>query len=121
MRLFALRGATTVTENDADAILAATEELMRAVLERNALSPQDCVSCLFTLTDDLDAVFPALAARRIGFHAVPLLHAREIPVPGSLPRVIRVLVHYHAGEDHRPEHVYLHEARQLRTDLDSAQ
>jgi chorismate mutase len=121
MRLFALRGATTVAANDADAILAATEELMREILARNGLQPADCVSCLFTLTDDLDAVFPALAARRIGFDIVPLLHAREIPVPGSLPRVIRVLVHYHAADDHRPDHVYLHEARQLREDLHSAQ
>lgn len=121
MRLFALRGATTVTENDAEAILAATEELMREVMARNDLRPQDCVSCLFTLTDDLDAVFPALAARRLGFDIVPLLHAREIPVPGSLPRVIRVMVHYHAPDDHEAEHVYLHEARVLRSDLNSAQ
>lgn len=121
MRLFALRGATTVAENDADAILAATEELMREVMRRNALEPRDCVSCLFTLTDDLDAVFPALAARRIGFDVVPLLHAREIPVPGSLPRVIRVLVHYHAPEDHVSDHVYLHGAKVLRQDLNAAQ
>jgi chorismate mutase len=121
MRLHALRGATTVEANDRDAILGATEELMREVLRRNSLQPDDCVSCIFTLTEDLDAEFPALAARAIGFQHVPLLHAREIPVPGSLPRVIRVLVHCYAADDHRAEHVYLHEARSLRRDLDGAQ
>ncbi len=121
MRLFALRGATTVEHNDADAILVATEELVREVMARNALTPDDVVSCLFTLTEDLDAQFPALAARRIGFERVPLLNAREIPVPGSLPRVIRLLMHYHAADDHTARHVYLHEARSLRLDLDGAQ
>jgi chorismate mutase len=121
MRLHALRGATTAAGNDREAILAATEELMREVLRRNDLRPEDCVSCIFTVTEDLDAEFPALAARSIGFNTVPLLHAREIPVPGSLEKVIRVLVHYHAAEEHRAEHVYLHEARSLRRDLDGAQ
>ena len=121
MRLLALRGATTVEANDRDAILAATEELMREVLRRNALTPDDFVSCIFTLTEDLDAEFPALAAREIGFQHVPLLHAREIPVPGSLPRVIRVMAHCYAPDGHRAEHVYLHEARALRRDLDGAQ
>jgi chorismate mutase len=121
MRLFALRGATTVEHNDETAILTATEELLREVMARNALTPADVVSCLFTLTEDLDAQFPALAARRIGFEKVPLLNAREIPVPGSLPRVIRLLMHYHAPEDHAARHVYLHEARTLRLDLEGAQ
>jgi chorismate mutase len=79
------------------------------------------VSCIFTLTDDLDAEFPAVAARRLGLNAVPLLCAREVPVPGSLPQVIRTLLHYYAPEDHRPRHVYLGEARALRADLESAQ
>jgi chorismate mutase len=121
MRLFALRGATSVERNDADSILRATDELMRAVLERNELQPERIVSCIFTATDDLDAEFPALAARRIGLDSVPLLCAREIPVPGSMPRVIRVLVHYHAEEDHTPRHTYLGDARSLRADLDAAQ
>jgi chorismate mutase len=73
------------------------------------------------LTHDLDAEFPAVAARRLGLGKVPLLCAREIPVPGSMPRVIRALVHYYAGEDHQPRHVYLGDARALRADLDSAQ
>ncbi|HWJ49524.1 MAG TPA: chorismate mutase, partial [Solirubrobacteraceae bacterium] len=79
------------------------------------------VSCIFTLTDDLDAEFPAVAARRLGLNRVPLLCTREVPVPGSLPRVIRVLLHYYADDGHEPRHVYLGEARTLRTDLESAQ
>src|ERR671934_2650457 len=102
MRLIALRGATTVKENTEHAILAATAELMQEVLARNALAPDRLVSCIFTLTEDLDAEFPAVAARRIGLSRVPLLCAREVPVPGSLERVIRVLVHYYAPEDHQP-------------------
>ena len=121
MRLFAMRGATTVDRNEADAILAATETLMREIMDRNALGPADVVSCIFTLTDDLDAEFPAVAARRLGFDRVPLLCAREVPVPGSLPMVIRVLIHYYADERHEATHVYLGEARRLRRDLESAQ
>ena len=121
MRLFALRGATTVERNDAEAILSATEELMRELMARNGLTPASMVSCLFTLTEDLDAEFPAVAARRMGLSKVPLMCAREVPVPGSLPRVIRVMVHYYAPEDHEARHVYLREARVLRADLDSAQ
>src|SRR5215204_7590022 len=97
MRLVALRGANTVTENSADAILAATDELMRAILDRNALGAEDLVSCIFTLTPDLDAEFPAVAAREMGLSSVPLLCAREIPVPGALPQVIRVLIHAYMG------------------------
>ena len=121
MRLFALRGAASVEGNEADAILAATDELMRELMARNSLSPDAMVSCIFTLTDDLNAEFPAVAARRLGLNAVPLLCAREVPVPGSLTRVIRTLLHYYADEGHRPQHVYLREARALRTDLESAQ
>ena len=121
MRLFALRGATSVQSNDAPSILEATEELLREIIERNALEPERMVSCLFTATDDLDAEFPAVAARRLGLDEVPLLCAREIGVPGSLAQVIRVLVHYHAAGDHRPRHVYLGRARMLREDLEAAQ
>ena len=121
MRLFALRGAITVERNDAEEILSATDELMRELMARNGLEPSDLVSCLFTLTEDLDAQFPALAARRMGLGAVPLMCAREVPVPGSLPRVIRVLVHYYAAEDHVSRHVYLRGAKGLRVDLESAQ
>jgi chorismate mutase len=121
MRLHALRGATTVHANEADAILDATDTLMRAVLDRNELTPEDLVSCIFTLTEDLDAEFPAVAARRMGLSSVPLLCAREIPVPGSLERVIRVLIHCYLADGRAPEHVYLNEAARLRLDLGGAQ
>src|SRR5271165_555093 len=121
MRLFALRGATSVACNDAEEILAATTELMQEIMARNELTPELVVSCIFTATDGLDAEFPAVAARALGFQGVPLLCAREIPVPNSMPNVIRELIHYHAKEDHVPAHVYLHAAKALRADLDSAQ
>ena len=121
MRLKALRGATTVAENDPGAILDRTEELVHEVMERNGLHPDDMVSCIFTCTSDLDAEFPAVAARRLGLDSVPLLCAREIDVPGAMPRVIRVMVHYYAGAEHRPAHTYLGEAQNLRADLEAAQ
>ena len=121
MQLRALRGAITVEENEADAILSAAEELMREVMERNSLEPEQMVSCIFTCTDDLDAEFPAVAARRLGLSSVPLLCAREIDVPGALPRVIRVLLHCYADPDSEPRHVYLRDAESLRRDLQGAQ
>jgi len=121
MRLFALRGASSVERNEAGAILDATDRVMRELMERNALAADAMVSCIFTLTDDLNAEFPAVAARRLGLERVPLLCAREVPVPGSMPRVIRVLLHYYASEEHEPQHVYLGAARALRADLESAQ
>ena len=120
-RLYAVRGATSVEGNTAEAILAATEELMRELIARNDLEIGQFVSCIFTATDDLDAEFPALAARRIGFDRVPLLCTREIDVPGALGQVIRVLAHYYAPDDHVVRHVYLGAARGLRADLDAAQ
>jgi chorismate mutase len=121
MPLIALRGAATVEANEAEAILHATEELMREVLARNHLEAHDLVSCIFTLTEDLDAEFPAVAARNMGLSQVPLLCAREIPVPGALPRVIRVLIHCNVSDGHEPEHVYLGDAQKLRQDLHGAQ
>lgn len=121
MRLFALRGANSVERNDAGLILSATDELVRELMARNDLTAEVMVSCIFTMTEDLDAEFPAVAARALGLDRVPLLCAREVPVPGSVPRVIRALVHYYAAEEHEPRHVYLGEARSLRADLDSAQ
>jgi chorismate mutase len=121
MRLFALRGATSVERNDAKEILDATTALMREIMQRNELGPEQVVSCIFTATNDLNAEFPAVAARAVGFESVPLLCAREIAVPRSLPRVIRVLIHYHAAEQHEPKHVYLGEATALRADLQAAQ
>ena len=121
MRLFALRGANSVEANEASAILEGTSLLIRELMDRNALTTDAMVSCIFTLTDDLDAEFPAVAARNLGLNRVPLLCSREIPVPGALPKVIRVMVHYYAPEDHEPRHVYLGDTRSLRTDLESAQ
>jgi chorismate mutase len=121
MRLFALRGAVSVERNDAQDILDATARLMREIMHRNGLVPDDVVSCVFTATRDLNAEFPAVAARAVGFDRVPLLCAQEIPVPRSMPRVIRVLIHYHAADAHSPAHVYLGDAGALRKDLHAAQ
>jgi chorismate mutase len=120
-RLWAVRGAAQAEHNDEEAILGATEDLMGALLERNGLEATAIVSCIFTVTGDLDAQFPAVAARRLGLGAVPLICAREIDVPGAMERVIRVIVHYYAATDHEPAHTYLGEAQRLRSDLHSAQ
>ena len=121
MRLHALRGAISVERNDAVSILAATRELMTELMRRNELAPEQMVSCIFSATGDLDAQFPAVAARDLGLSRVPLLCTREIDVPGALARVIRVLLHYYAGNGHQAQHVYLGDARKLREDLESAQ
>ena len=107
--------------NGAEEIVAATTDLMRELLERNELAPEALVSCLFTTTEDLDAEFPAVAARGIGLDSVPLLCCREIPVPGSMPRVIRAMVHYYAPAAHTASHVYLGATQELRSDLHAAQ
>jgi chorismate mutase len=120
-RLFAVRGAVQAEANAGEAILSATEELMRGLIERNGLAPEDMVSCLFTTTEDLDAEFPAVAARDLGLTMVPLMCCREIPVPGSMPRVIRVMLHFYAPPGHEPVHVYVGEAQRLRVDLEAAQ
>lgn len=120
-RVFAVRGAVQAARNDRESILAAADELVRALIERNDLEPDRMVSCILTCTGDLDAEFPAVAARRIGLDAVPLLCTREMEVPGSMERVIRAMLHYYAPAEHSPSHTYLGAARQLRSDLDSAQ
>jgi chorismate mutase len=120
-RLFAVRGAAQAEANEAEAILGATEELMRELILRNSLEPEAMVSCLFTTTSDLDAEFPAVAARRLGLASVPLLCCREIPVPGAMPRVIRVMLHFYGPADRAPVHAYIGEAQKLRADLQSAQ
>ncbi|KYH33030.1 chorismate mutase [Neomoorella mulderi] len=110
-----LRGAVDVPENTAAAILTATEGLLREILARNRLAVEDIISAIFTVTPDLNAAFPAEAARRLGWQEVALMCATEIPVPGSLPGVVRVLIH--AYSDREPVHVYLGRAAQLRPDL----
>jgi chorismate mutase len=121
MRLFALRGAISVDRNGASEIHEATTALMEEIMQRNSLAPRDVVSCIFTATEDLDADFPAAAARSIGFEGVPLLCAREMVVPAAMPRVIRVLIHYYAEDGHEARHVYLRDAVALRSDLQAAQ
>ena len=114
----ALRGATTVESDDGEAIVDATAELLRELLARNGAAPDDLISVVFTTTPDLTAEFPATAARALGLGDVPLLCAQEIPVPGSLPRCIRVLVHLETTLDRAElRHVYLRDARTLRADL----
>ena len=116
-RLHGIRGATTVERNDAGEILAATDELLRTLITANELEPDDIVSGLFTVTHDLDAAFPARAAEEYGWNIVALLHATEIPVPGSLPRCIRLLVHaYTARGRAEIKHCYLRGAIVLRPD-----
>lgn len=116
-RLHAIRGAVSVSEDTSEAIRAATAELLGAVLARNGLTADDLVSIIFTSTADLLSDFPAVAAREMGLSMVPLLCTREIPVDGSLPRCVRVLVHCYPPAGGEIRHVYLGEARQLRMDL----
>jgi len=117
-RLRALRGATTATADEGQAIVEATERLLAEMIGRNGVATEDLVSMIFTTTSDLSAEFPAAAARALGLASVPLLCAREIDVPGSVPRCIRVLMHlYTSREDDALRHVYLEGAEQLRTDL----
>lgn len=114
----ALRGATTVEADTPEEIGARTVELLQAMFERNGVDHDDLISLWFTATEDLVSAFPAAAARTIGLGDVPLLCAREIPVPGSMPRCIRVLAHL-STERARDElrHVYLRDAVTLRDDL----
>lgn len=117
-RMRALRGAITVDRNDRDSIVTATGELLEAMLARNGVDGDDLVSMIFTATPDLDAEFPAIAARRLGLAHVPLLCSVELDVRGAMPRCVRVLMHLYtergAGE---LQHVYLRDARELRADL----
>lgn len=120
-RLWAVRGAVQAERDEAEAILAATRELVSELMERNGLAPDDFVSVIFTTTADLSAEFPAVAARELGLDRVPLLCAREMEVPGSMPRVIRLMAHYYAPADHQPAHTYIGVTQKLRADLHAAQ
>jgi chorismate mutase len=121
LRLWAVRGATKARSNNPETIVEAAEELVRELISRNDLEADRMVSCIFTSTHDLNAEFPAVAARKLGLDRVPLLCAQEIDVPGAMPSVIRVLLHYYAPADHTPTHAYLGEAQELRSDLKAAQ
>ncbi len=118
MSVRGVRGATTVSEDTADAILEATEELVREIVHANGIQSEDVASALFTVTPDLSAEFPAAAARRMGWTLVPLLNFTEIGVPGRLARCVRVLVHVNTEKaQNEMVHVYLREAVSLRPDL----
>ena len=110
-----IRGATTVERNDREAILAATTELLELLIERNELHPEDVASAIFTVTADLDAEFPAMAARYLGWTEVALMCAREIPVPQSLEKCIRILLHVNTTRSAAEmQHIYLKGAVNLR-------
>jgi chorismate mutase len=114
----AIRGAVQVDADDRDQILEATAELVTEVMTRNALSTDDVISVIFTATPDLTAEFPALAARKLGFHEVPLLCASEIDVARALPRVIRLMAHVTTDRPRSEiQHVYLRGATALRIDI----
>ena len=121
MKVRAARGAIVVSEDTAASMHASTERLLACLLDRNGVVHDDLISILFTVTDDLRSAFPAEAARRMGMGDIPLLCAREIPVAGAMPSVVRVLMHFHSerGLD-EVTHVYLDGAEKLRDDLDAA-
>jgi chorismate mutase len=123
MTIRGIRGATTVEADLPDLILSATQEVLEAILQANSgMCPEDVASAIFTVTDDLRSTFPAQAARQMGWSLVPMMCAREIPVPGSLPKVIRVLVHWNTERAQSEiTHVYLRGAVRLRPDLVAAQ
>jgi len=113
-----IRGATQIEANTVEAIDDGVAELCHAIVEANRIRPEEIVWAIFTVTHDLDADFPARAARiKGGWGMVPMICSREIPVPGSLPRVIRVLLHVDTGTPRDATHVYLRGARVLRPDL----
>ncbi|MEX0868446.1 MAG: chorismate mutase [Nitriliruptoraceae bacterium] len=117
-RVRALRGATTLDIDERDHLIERTQELISAVFSRNALGEDDLISIVFTATDDIRSAYPAEAARDAGITHVPLLCARELAIDGGIDRCVRVLVHAYTPRAHRDlRHVYLHGARQLRTDL----
>jgi len=110
-----IRGATTVEHNTREEILAATTEMLQILIQRNALQAEDIASAIFSVTDDLDAEFPALAARKLGWTEVALMCSREIPVPHSLRKCIRVLLHVNTMRSAAEiQHVYIHGAVTLR-------
>jgi chorismate mutase len=117
-RVRALRGATTLDRDEREHLLERTQELIHTLFERNGLGEDDLVSIVFTATGDVHSAYPAEAAREAGITHVPLLCARELEIDGGIPRCIRLLVHAYTDRPVREmRHVYLHEARQLRTDL----
>ena len=121
MPMRGVRGAIVAEDNHPDAILSATRELLEAMLLANpSLQLTDLASVFFTMTDDLDAIYPAMASRELGWDSVPILCGREIPVPGGQRRCIRALLHWNTDvQQDEVRHVYLGEAASLRPDLAS--
>jgi chorismate mutase len=119
MPIRGIRGATTVRSDDPDHILQATFELLEAILFKNSdIQLEDIASTMFTVTEDIASAYPAQAARQMGWDHVPMMCAREIPGPGSLPLCIRVLIHWNTDKNQQViKHVYLNEAIKLRPDL----
>jgi len=118
MAVRAVRGAIQVEQDERQEVLDAVTELLETVLSRNALTPDDLISVVFTATPDLVSEFPAYAARQMGITDVPLLCATEIAVPGAMPRVLRLLAHVESDLPRKEvRHVYLRGAAALRTDL----
>ncbi len=118
MSVRAIRGATQVEANTAEAITSATQELLLEILKVNCLTADQVISVLFTASPDLDATFPAAAARAVGFGDTPLICAVEIDVPGALPRTIRVMAHVESQlAKSEIAHIYLHGAKALRRDI----
>ena len=118
MRLRAARGAIRVPSDRGDLLLGSTERLLSAVLDRNGIDREDVVSVMFTATEDLRSAFPAEAARRMGLGRVPLLCAQELAVEGSMPSVVRILLHFHSDRTlDEVVHVYLDGAESLRDDV----
>jgi chorismate mutase len=114
----AIRGAVQVDANEAAAILEGTSELVTEVMARNQLTPADVISVVFSATTDLNAEFPALAARKLGFQDVPLLCCAEIDVPDAMPRVVRLMMHVEtAAARAEIQHVYLRGSAALRLDI----
>jgi chorismate mutase len=114
----ALRGATTLDRDEREHLLERVEELLTEIISRNGLDHDDLISILFTATDDVHSVFPAVAARQLGMGDVPLICARELDIDGGMPRCIRVMLHVNTQlERSALRHVYLEDARSLRDDL----
>lgn len=114
----AVRGATTVEHNNAEEIVGETETLLKKIIDENALDIEDIISVIFSVTSDLNAEFPAVAARRLGWSDIALLCTYEIDVPGSIEKCIRVMLHCNTGKKNSDmKYVYLKGARKLRPDL----
>jgi chorismate mutase len=118
MKCRGVRGATTIAANTREEILKGTRQLLALMIRANGIEPQDVASVLFSTTTDIDAEFPALAARQLGWLDVPLLCSHEMAVPGSLPMCIRVMIHWNTDKPQNEiEHIYVRDAKRLRPDL----